>query len=182
MGCYFMVNNNEEMRNIISAYEIVRNKINNEKRLLENVDFRLKQNPSDQMWQSIKGEHVLRLKGTEAELGMLEQQMRELKKKSGDSEWHEFLTNIGFVIAKTERIEHVANNLSDEFDLKKAIDNTSNRILAIQEELVVANEQKDEDTKILLEAQLQFYKEDMKQHFWGEERLKQILTDEAPSR
>lgn len=177
-----MIYYDEEIKKMVDTYEIVRNKINYENRLLENADFRLKQNPNDQTWQIIKTEHTERLKGAESELGMLEQQMRELKKKSGDPEWHEFLANIGYVIAKTERIGHVCDNLYDEFDLKKAIDNTSNRILAIQEELAVANEQKDEDTKILLEAQLQYYKEDMKQHFWGEERLKQILTDEAPSR
>lgn len=177
-----MIYYNEEIKKMVDTYEIVRNKINYENRLLENADFRLKQNPNDQTWQIIKTEHTERLKRAESELGMLEQQMRELKKKSGDPEWHEFLANIGYVIAKTERIGHVCDNLYDEFDLKKAIDNTSNRILAIQEELVVANEQKDEDTQILLEAQLQYYKEDMKQHFWGEERLKQILTDEAPSR
>jgi len=177
-----MVNNNEEMRNIISAYEIVRNKINYENRLLENADFRLKQNPNDQTWQIIKTEHTERLKGAESELAMLEQQLQEFKKICVFNEWQELLTNVGYVIAKTERIGHVCDNLYDEFDLKKAIDNTSNRILAIQEELVVANEQKDEDTKILLEAQLQYYKEDMKQHFWGEQRLTEILKADTPSR
>lgn len=177
-----MVNNNEEMRNIISAYEIVRNKINYENRLLENADFRLKQNPSDQTWQIIKTEHTERLKGAESELAMLEQQMQEFKKICVFNEWQELLTNVGYVIAKTERIGHVCDNLYDEFDLKKAIDATANKILVLNEELTLVLENEDVDNMILLEAQLQFYKEDMKQHFWGEQRLTEILKADTPSR
>lgn len=101
-----------------------------------------------------------------------------LKEVYKQDEWDAALTNFGIVLAETDNISHVRDSLSDEFELKRAIDETENAIRFTQERMIVA----DPDTKTILNAQLEYYKNDMKQHYWGESRLETLLSEEAPKR
>ena len=133
-----------------------------------------KYSSTDKMWYDIKKEHEEKLEVAKRRLEELYQQFYSFKGKLDIEHWHMSLKLLGNVLAETSDIAHVRNSLYDEFELNNALAETSNLILNLLEQLKIA----DEDTKIILKAQIEYFKFDMQGHYWGESRLKNILSDE----
>ena len=163
-----------ETEQIIQGIEFLRRESNRVSGIIKNAEFRLKLTPEDEMWTRIKKEN-------EAQLAVITENLKSLyalKATLDSGVWQSSLVSLGTVIASTENIDHVANSLGDERDLKDAIDDTENAIVNVQQSLVNA----DSDMQIILGAQLEYYKNDMRQHFWGEERLAKLIPEDTPGR
>ena len=167
-----------ETEQLIQGIEFLRKESNRVKGLIKNAEFRLKLTPGDETWERIKKENEAQLQVITENLKNLYQQLFALKATLGTSVWQSALVSLGTVIASTEDIEHVASSLGDEHDLKEAIDDTENAIINVQNSLANA----DQDMQIILGAQLEYYKNDMRQHFWGEDRLAKLGLSDAPSK
>lgn len=167
-----------ETEQLIKGIEFLRKESNRVRGLIKNAEFRLNLIPGDETWTKIKKENEAQLAVITENLKNLYQKLFALKATLGASVWQSTLVSLGTVIASTENINHVANSLGDERDLNEAIDDTENAIVTVQQSLVNA----DEDMQIILGAQLEYYKNDMRQHFWGEERLAKLITEDTPGR
>lgn len=167
-----------ETEQLIQGIEFLRKESNRINGIIKNAEFRLKLTPDDEMWKRIKKENEAQLSVITENLKNLYQKLFALKATSDVSVWQSALVSLGTVIASTENIGHVVSSLGDERELKEAIDDTENAIINVQNSLAAA----DEDMQIILGAQLEYYKNDMRQHFWGEERLAQIIGVDTPGR
>lgn len=158
-------------KEITDEIEQTRIEINKVKALIANADFRLSQS-EDQMWINTKKDQELKLEQLNKKLELLYEKFSLLKNVLSDFYWGLELELLGFVLAKTENINHVANFLHDEFELKKSIDQTE---LAIEKYYALLDREKDnKDASAVINSALNYFKADMKSHYWGEERLKQI--------
>ena len=158
-------------KEITDQIEQTRIQINKTKAMIANADFRLSQN-EDQMWVNIKKENEQKLEQLNKKLELLYGKFGLLKNTLSDFYWRLELELLGFTLAKTENINHVQDSLHDEFELKKSIDQTE---LAIEKYYALLDREKDnKDASAVINSALKCFKADMKQHYWGEERLKQI--------
>lgn len=158
-------------KEITDEIEKTRIEINKTKAAIVNADFRISQD-DDQMWINIKNEQQQKLEQLNKKLELLYQKFGLLKNNLSDFYWKLELELLGFILAKTENIDHVENSLQDEFELKKAIDQTE---LAIERYYALLDGEKDnKDTSVVINCAINYFKADMKSHYWGQERLKQI--------
>lgn len=158
-------------KEITDQIEETRIQINKEKAMIANADFRLSQN-EDEMWVSIKKEHEQKLDQLNKKLELLYEKFAILKNTLSDFYWKLELELLGFTLAKTENIHHVPDCLHDEFELKKSINQTE---LAIEKYYaLLARETDNKDAVAVINSAINYFKADMKSHYWGEERLKQI--------
>lgn len=158
-------------KQITDQIEKTRIEINKQKNMIANADFRISQN-GDQMWVNIKKEQEQKLEQLTEKLELLYKKFGLLKNILSDFYWRLELELLGFALAKTENINHVQNCLHDEFELKKAIDQTE---MAIEKYYILLDKEKDnKDASMVINSAIKCFKADMKSHYWGEERLKQI--------
>ena len=158
-------------KEIIDEIEKTRIEINKSKTIIANADFRLSQY-DDQMWVNIKEEQRQKLEQLNKKLGLLYQKFGLLKNTLSDFYWKVELELLGFTLAKTENINHVQNSLLDEFELKKSLDQTE---LAMEKYYALLGRENDKpDASVVINSAIKYFKEDMKSHYWGEGRLKQI--------
>lgn len=156
---------------IINEIEKTRLEINKIKALIANSNFRLSQN-KDEMWINIKKEQELKLEQSTKKLETLYEEFSLQKNELSDFYWRLNLEILGFVIAKTENINNIENSMHDEFELKKAIDQTE---LSMGKYYGLLKEKKDNpDASAVINSALKTFAADMKNHYWAEERLRHI--------
>lgn len=162
-------------KELIDAIEQTRKEINKEKYHINNANSRIsedEQSSTDEMWKKIKTEYEIKLQQSTKKLEILYEKFYLLKNSYSKLYWDMLLEILGCVIAKTENICHVEDSLHDEFELKKAIDQTELAIENCYE--ILKQDKENEDLVVIINSELKYYESDMKKHHWGEERLKRI--------
>ena len=142
--------------------------------LLSNALFRLSQSPDSEMWLKEKELRDKTIKGLQEELSVLETELHYLKPEMDEDYFKILLTQYGTVLAETTNIYHVKQSMYDEFELSKALSQTSEAIKIKNHELEKALEDGNEDLATILNAEIRFFRADMKNHHWGIDRLETI--------
>lgn len=168
-----MVDVNEKIKNI----EINRKELNRLMFVMSNADFRLHQTPNDEMWIRIKEQKTEEANKICEQISILFKEVLAAKNAFSLEEWNHILTKLGTVMAATENIEFVSNNLNDEFELKKAINQGSKLIEQKVGELDKAKQDNNQDLVTYLEAQINFLVNDMQKHDWGRTRIEEIFNN-----
>lgn len=165
--------------NIIQEIYAVRNAAKQSEIKIENAKFRLSQTPGDDMWSRIKQEEEKKHYELGKQYAALHAQLISLKPQCSKEEYESLLQQYGTVIGMTENINHVEDSLHDEHDLHKAIEQTSHMIEKVRSEIEFAKENLDEDIVTMLSAELSYYENDMKKHYWGESKLESMYSEET---
>jgi len=163
----------ESGKNIINLIQEKRKEISFEQRNVENATFRLSLSQSD-MWERVQLEHYTKLEVAQEEYKKLYRNFISLKSLCSKEEWEQLLSQLGTVLAQTERVNHIVDSMYDESDLKKALDQTETIIIKEYGNLKEAVEMNDQDSIIIISSKLDYFENDMKKHHWGEARLKNI--------
>ncbi len=159
---------------IIQRTRELRKKINKEIYFVENASFRLSQVPNDEYWTNEKEKHLKELESYKEETAVLETELHYLKDTMDYDFYKLLLQNYGHVLAATSPIPHVEESMYDEFELNKALSATAEAIKIKQAELEKAINEDNKDYAVVLSAEIKFYRDDMKKHFWGVQRLEKI--------
>lgn len=169
---------------IISQIYRARCDIKKAKRGIGNAAFRITNDGSniDKMWIGIKEEEERKFADAQAQFANLYSQLISLKQQYSKEQYQSLLQEFGVVMGMTEDINHVETSLYDEYDLQKALDQTSAMIRQKKEEIQSAEQKGDEDLAIILTAELSYYERDMKKHHWGESRLEKLNSEPTKTR
>lgn len=173
-----VITNDYNRDDIIKEIYKARKDINLAKWEIENAEFRISLNSSnDEMWNRKRIEAYQKLEFANNKFKELHDKLISLKEKYSKYEYESLLKQYGIVLGMTEDIDHVEDSLFDEKDLQRAIKQTSEMIRKKQEELLKAKKSNNEDMVIILSAELGYYENDMRKHYWGESRL-DMLTQQ----
>lgn len=173
----------EKGEQLLNLIEKSREELNYENYHIKNADWRIKTHHlTDGMWYKVREEHTAKLQEVNSRLEKLHQDFYSMKPSLPSKDWHYLLAELGTILAKTEDIEHVANSLYDEYDLNRALNEVEQTINNKWNELEIAKEKGDEDSMILVNAQIKYHVEDMSLHHWGEQRLEKMYQNKGKGR
>ena len=162
-------------REVINDIKQVRLQMNAESIRRSNAEYRISQSIiTDEMWIKIKKEAEDKFKLANRKFELLMEKLISFKSLCSNIEWNYLLDELGVVLAQTENINHVADSLFDDDDLRNALDETSSMIETKNEELKEANKENNEDLVVIIKSELKYYDSDMKKHPWGVDRLKNL--------
>lgn len=162
------------MEELLNKFQDLRIQYNHQQRLYNNASFRLSSYGSDAMWKKYQDQAQEELMIINDSLNMIYQLIIEKATKLDAFSKSKILQRLGIIIASTENIEFVKNNLSDAQDLQKAIDSVSDVIKEKYQELQECNNINERE---ILSAELNYYYSDLNCHYWGMERLKYLQNE-----
>ena len=161
-------------KEIISRTREVRNEISRYQQKISSADFRLSMSPNDAMWTQKRDEDLQELKALQDEETVLKNELFALESFIDEDYYKLLLQEYGNTLAETSSVQHISNNLHDEYDLSKALYETEKAIFIKAKEFEEAVNNNDKKNAVITSAQIRFYRTDMKKHHWGVDRLAAI--------
>ena len=170
------INNEYYQKGIDIISRTKENRIATNKNLdfIQNAIFRLSQVPNDEYWTNEKKKYEDEIKVYHEEAAVLETELHYLKDNMDYETFTDLLERYGNVLAETTRIDHVKNNLSDEYELSKAIGSTIQMLWIKSAELEKAIEDDNKDYAVVVNSEIKYFRNDLRLHHWGLQMLEKF--------